>query len=208
MSDTMLKAIEEAWDNRGIAFHTSSNTYKLLSAIASEHERVRDTYNILDTINKIGTAEGRALDKLGFAVNLPRQTGEGDDRYRKRIILRYRLNSIEGTMDEIAQFTAAMVGVSSENIRFENRFDAAPATLFISAQGEVWDNSVLSREGIEEFAGQVVSAGHRVILEEAGTFLLTSDQLLNEQGNLSEHGLTSDAIETGGTLAADIVTDE
>ena len=204
---SLINKIESQWDNRGIAFYPGSNMYKLMDAITSEGDRQLEEAHTISRANKIRTAKGDLLDKFGFAVNLPRQTGESDDRYRIRIQLRYRINSIEGTMDEIAQFAAAMVGVSPDNISFETRFDAAPATLFISAQGKVWDNSVLSREEIEEFAEQVVSAGHRVILEEAGTFLLTSDELLIEQGNLLEHGLTSDTIETGGTLAADIITD-
>lgn len=204
---SLINKIESQWDNRGIAFYPGSNMYKLMAAITSEGDRQLEEAHTISRANKIRTAEGDLLDKFGFAVNLPRQTGESDDRYRVRIQLRYRLNSIEGTMDEIAQFTAAMVGVSPDNISLETRFDAAPATLFISAQAEVWDNSVLSREEIEQFAGEVVSAGHRVILEESGTFLLTSDELLIEQGNLAEHGLTSDTIETGGTLAADIITD-
>ena len=204
MSGTILRAIEEAWDNRGIAFHTSSNTYKLLSAIASEHERVRNTYNILDTLNKIGTAEGRALDKFGFAVNLPRQTGEGDDRYRKRIILRYRLNSVEGTMEEIMQFMATMLTTNTGQIEYNTRFGASPATLFISADAALYEQSPLTIAEIQQIAGEVVSAGHRVVLEKQGTFRVTSDSLLIEQGNIEEQGLTADDIETGGTLSADL----
>jgi len=204
MSGTILQAIESAWDNRGIAFHTSSNTYKLLSAIASEHERVRDTYNILDAINKIGTAEGRALDKFGFAVRLPRQTGESDDRYRKRIILQYRLNSIEGTMEEIMQFMATLLTANTDQIEYNTRFEATPATLFISADATLYEQSPLTTEEIEQIAGEVVSAGHQVVLEEQGTFRVTSDSLLIEQENIAEKGLTADDIETGGTLSTDL----
>lgn len=205
MSD-ILHTIEQKWSNRGLAFYPGSNMYSLMTAIATEYDRQIEQAGKVSAATKINTAEDDVLDKLGFAVGLPRETGESDERYRVRIKLRYRLNSIEGTMDEIAQFTAAMVGTPASEMDFTTDFNAESATLTINAQSDVWDGSVLTRQEIENFAGQVVSGGHRVTLEDSGTFILTSDSLLTQQGNIVEYGLTSDAISTGGTLASDITT--
>lgn len=197
--------MESSWDNRGVTIHSASNTYKLLTAIATEHERVRTTYNKLKALNKVGTAEGHALDKFGFAVNLPRQAGESDDSYRKRIILRYRINSIEGTMEEIMQFMATLLDTTTENVEYNTRFTVTPATLFVSTEASLYENSALTFEEIENIANEVVSAGHRIVLEERGTFRLTNDELLSNEGHIAEKGLTADDIETGGTLAADLL---
>lgn len=203
--ESLIHKVETTWDNRGVAFYHGSNMYKLVSVILQEGERQIEEAEKVRELNKIRTAEGKSLDAFGYAVNLPRRSGESDDQYRARIQLQYRINSMEGTMDEIAQFMAAMIDAPVEEFNFDTRYDAAPATIFISAQKGVWDSSALTRQTIEEFAGRVVAAGHRVVLEEEGTFLLTNDEQLAEEGHIAENGLTADDIETGGTLAADFI---
>lgn len=189
-----------SWDNEGIAFYRGSNTYKLMNALVGVLDRLSmNTEQVLSS-HHIRTAHGRELDNLGQTVNVRRLEGESDDKYRLRIQTEFRLNSIEGTFDEVAEFIIVLLNSSADNVIFDQRFDADPAVLYVSAQADIYDNTPLTRQEIIDLAGRVVSAGHEIKLEESGTFILKADGDPNDPNK----GLTSDVISTGGTLAADI----
>lgn len=188
---------KQQWNNSGIAFYEGTNTYKLASALMSEYDRLaQEIQNIYDA-QHINTAESLMLEELALPVNLPRKSGESDDKYRERIKLAYRLHFVEGTYDEIAEFAIALLGTDEFDLIED--FGAKPATLELSAPQQSYENSVLTLQEAKDFLSQTVVAGHRIILTQSGSFLLRGDG----DPNVPENGLSGVGFD-GGTLAGNL----
>ena len=199
-----IQDIENEWYNLGISFFRGSNMNKLMLALSSQLDRITDEVWEIYEQQKIETATGPQLEKLGRPVGVRRRTGEDDATLRARIQTEYRIQSIEGTTEELIEFMIAMLDADEEDIEIFTNYDAHPGAVFFAAQKELYDQSQIGIDDIQDFADRVVPAGHRVELETLGTFRVTDDDTLIEQGHDPDAGLTSDEIETGGTLAEDV----
>lgn len=187
--------------NSGIAFAPGTNTYKLMRALLTEADRVDDDLEDIYDAHHIDTAAGDNLEKIGDLVNVDRQTGEGDDRYRARIKATFRASTIETTFDQFAEFTASVLSTDLDNIEFFTSYGARPATVDVAADTAVYDSVDLLPSELADLLDGGVPAGHRVRVLERGTFRLKADGDTDDP----DRGLTSDGITTGGTLAADLV---
>lgn len=190
----------KVWDNGGIAFNENTNTYSLVKALLAPNDRIDDNLEDIYKSRYINTATGSNLDKLGHLVNLPRKYGEGDDKYRARIKVQFRVGTIGTTFDEFAEFTASLLNTDLPNITFDYNYGSDPATIFLYTDASVYDNSALTRSETADFLKKAVPAGHNVKAQERGTFRLKSDGETDD----ATKGLTSDSTSEGGTLAADI----
>jgi len=231
----ITKAARE-WDS-AIDFSPYANTYKLLNSLLSQAD---ETDNILDRVyhaHQIESAKGKELEQFGKLVNVQRNGGEPDSRYRTRIKAEFAQSRTETTFNDFVEFTASILGTNianidistnysgnpatvsvfanpqvyessalsaqeiSENIDISTNYSGNPATVSVFANPQVYESSALSAQEISEILGGGVPAGHSVNAQESGTFRLISDG----ESNDPDKGLTSDSIETGGTLAADLV---
>lgn len=201
-SDRIMQNALGAWDNQGISVAPRTNNRKLLRALLGGIEQLSlNTFEVRDS-HHIRTATGAELDKIGKLIGKRRKSNETDEKYRIRLILAFRLNSVGGTFDELAQFFSVLLDTDVENINFETKFEALPATITVRTDSQILDANVLSNTEITNFAGEVVQAGHRVTLETTGTFILIGDgDIVNDP----ETGLTGDSdLTEGGTLTGDI----
>ena len=97
-----------------------------------------------------------------------------------------------------------MLDADEDDVEVFTNYDSHPGAVFFAAQEELYEQSEIGIPDIQRFADRVVPAGHRVELETLGTFRVTDDQTILEEGHDPDAGLTSDEIETGGTLAEDV----
>jgi len=195
----VTKAARE-WDS-AIDFSPYANTYKLLNSLLSQAD---ETDNILDRVyhaHQIESAKGKELEQFGKLVNVQRNGGEPDSRYRTRIKAEFAQSRTETTFNDFVEFTASILGTNIANIDISTNYSGNPATVSVFANPQVYESSALSAQEISEILGGGVPAGHSVNAQESGTFRLISDG----ESNDPDKGLTSDSIETGGTLAADLV---
>jgi len=195
----ITKAARE-WDS-AIDFSPYANTYKLLNSLLSQAD---ETDNILDRVyhaHQIESAKGKELEQFGKLVNVQRNGGEPDSRYRTRIKAEFAQSRTETTFNDFVEFTASILGTNIANIDISTNYSGNPATVSVFANPQVYESSALSAQEISEILGGGVPAGHSVNAQESGTFRLISDG----ESNDPDKGLTSDSIETGGTLAADLV---
>lgn len=190
----------DQWDS-GIEFGPGSNTYRLVDALLSQADRIDDDLEAVYDQQHINSATGENLDKFGNLVNVSRQTGESDARYRVRIKARLRAATIEPTFDQFVQFVASVLNTSNENIGFTTNYGGDPATVTVSAPQDIYDSVALTESEVADILGEGVPAGHEVQALVGGTFRLRSDGEISDP----DKGLTSDSISTGGTLAEDIV---
>lgn len=195
-----IREAQGSWES-GIEFGKGSNTYKLMAALLSAADEIdSDLEDIYDS-QHIDTAEGKDLDKFGNLVNLNRNQGEPDAKYRARIKAEFAQAKSAATWDDFVEFAATVLSTNVQNIEFSTNYDGNPATVVVSADPAVYDSAALTAAELDDVLGGGVAAGHEVQVQEAGTFRLKSDGDTDTAAN----GLTSDSISTGGTLAADIV---
>lgn len=191
---------DEQWDS-GIAFGPGTNTYRLVKALLSEADRIDGELEEIYDQTHINTATGKSLEKIGDLVDVNRQTGEGDGKYRARIKGNFRASTTGTTYNDFSEFVATVLNTDIDNLNFLTSYDAEPATVTVNADPSVYQNTVLTAQDIVSIVEQGVPAGHAVNLTEGGTFRLKEDGDIDDPSK----GLTSDSISTGGTLAEDLL---
>lgn len=195
-----ISTAEDEWDS-GIEFGRRSNTYRLVRALLSEADRLDDNLDEVYHSHHIDFAEGEELDQFGKLVNAPRNSGEPDDKYRARIKAEFAQSKTGGDFDSFVEFVATVLNTDTSNLTFITGYEQRPATVTVSADSQVYDSIALTGEEVADLLGGGVPAGHEVAVRESGTFVLKADGDVDEPAL----GLTSDSVNTGGTLAADIV---
>jgi hypothetical protein len=195
-----INTAEQNWDS-GIDFGKQSNTYKLVRALLSEADRIDDNLTEVYHSHHIDTAEGEDLEQFGRLVNSPRKNGEPDDKYRTRIKAEFAQAKTDTDFDSFVEFCATVLGTDISNLEFGTSYDADSATVTVRADSKVFSNVALVGDEVIDIIDGGVPAGHEVKVLERGTFILKEDGDIDDP----ERGLTSDSVNTGGTLAADIV---
>jgi len=176
-----------------------SNNYSLLRGLFQSVDEVDESLEIIYDGHHINTASGEDLDEIGKFVGVDRESNESDSRYRTRIKARFRAATIEPTTDNFTEFVAAILATDIDNFTILREQFRPEVT--VSAQGDVWESRNLNVQTLVELLEDGVPAGHAVNIQEQGTFRLKVDGEVNDP----DQGLTSDSIETGGTLASDLV---
>ena len=123
-----------------------------------------------------------------------------EDKFRARIKATFRASTIGATFDEFVEFTGSVLSTDFDNIDFITAYDSTPATITVQAEESLFESVGFSASDIDELLNEGVPAGHNVNVQTAGTFRLKSDGDTDD----ADKGLTSDSIQTGGTLTADI----
>jgi len=186
------------WSNYGVSIDERSNTYALMRALTSQCDRIDKDLSVVRQARHIETAVGKEVDRLGKIVSVSRRDGETDERLKKRIVLAFYAARTTCSFDEFARFTIEILDTDFSDAEFWYDFENYHATIFVSAYPETYDRSPFTRGEIADYLAEVVPAGHRVNIQEQGTFIVKDD---NDQDD-PDRGLTSDEIETGGGLAS------
>jgi hypothetical protein len=176
-----------------------SNNYALLRGLLQSSDKVDESAELIYNAHHINTASGEDLDEIGKFVGVDRESNESDSRYRTRIKARFRAATIEPTTDNFTEFVAAILATGIDNFTILREQFRPEVT--ISAQGNVWESNDLTAQTLVELLEDGVPAGHAVNVQEQGTFRLKVDGEVDDP----DQGLTSDSIETGGTLASDLI---
>jgi hypothetical protein len=176
-----------------------SNNYSLLRGLFQSVDEVDESLEIIYDGHHVNTASDDDLDEIGKFVGVDRESNESDSRYRTRIKARFRAATIEPTTDNFTEFVAAILATDIDNFTILREQFRPEVT--ISAQENVWESNDLTAQTLVELLEDGVPAGHAVNVQEQGTFLLKVDGEVDDP----DQGLTSDNIETGGTLASDLI---
>lgn len=197
---TAATAVRNSWENAGIPLRGANR--QLGGALAEEKATIRRQLDFLREARHINDAAGEQLDDIGAIAGIARQEDESDDKYRARIKTTLIAARSSGRFTDILQTTAAIVEADTDRIELETQFDSDPGTAFVYVRTADVEDSVLTVTEIQELLNDAVLAGHRVevIAQGATPFTVINDAQVNDP----DHGLTSDAISTGGGLVSDI----
>lgn len=194
-----IRQAKREWDS-ALAFADNSNNRRLFDALLTAADRIDSDIEDIYEQTHIDSATDRELDQFGELVNVERKSNESDDKYRARIKATFRASTMGSTFDQFTEFVSVVLNTDIDNIRFLTPYERFPATVDVSANSEIYDALNLTNQDVIELLERGVPAGHEVRVFEEGTFRLKSDG----DGDDPSKGLTSDAIETGGTLRQDL----
>lgn len=200
-ADRNIREAEDGWDNDGVTFREGSNTHKLMRALLTipddeDHrlQQIRDSHHI-------DHATGKELDQIGKLVQVRRKQGEGDDKYRARIKVQFRIGNIGTSFDEFAEFVAVLLQTDVNNILYNHNYELKPATIEVYADPEHYNNVEMSRQEVAKYLSKAVPGGHDVDAYEYGTFRLKGDG----ENDTARNGLTSNSTDEGGRLTSDLL---
>lgn len=124
----------------------------------------------------VQTATGRELEKLAKFVGVRRNTGEVDDKFRKRILANFFALSSDTTFEDFARVVKDITDGDASEISILRPPDTPSAQVDILVDGAVLDDSPLTNTEIEGLLKEAVPAGHTVNLVERGTFAFASTE--------------------------------
>lgn len=198
-NDRNITTVEQSWDS-SIEIGTGSNMQKLIRALLSQANRIDAELEEVYEQQHINSATGKNLDHFGELINVSRNGNEPRDKYRARIKAEFAQSRIGTDFNSFTEFCASILNTQISNIEFSTNYAANAATVVVSANPSIYTSSSLNTQDVSDLLSNGVPAGHEVVIQEAGTFRLKSDG----ESDTASNGLTSDSIETGGTLAADL----
>lgn len=167
-TETNIHRLQNQWSNDGVPLDADSNIKRLLRSIATAldyfDERLQEVY----TQNNVVTATGGSLDNIGYLANVPRKTGESDDRYRLRIIATVWSSLSGATFDEVAQFISFVLDTDVRDIDLHS-VDHEPL-VYVDADGSLIEDSPFTGEEIADLANRIIPLDHNCILRLRGDF--------------------------------------
>jgi hypothetical protein len=196
MADNTEDLISE-WDLTVIYPFEDTNLYGLLSGLAAAYDDIDEAVQDLLEQRHVETATGRSLELLGDLADVSRQSGESDDKYRKRIVASFRAGLSGATFEDLLSFLEFILEIDGETIEISQDTGARAS---VNLPSNAVTQSPLTSSEITQLSEDVVPAGHTISLVQSGTFEVKADGTANDP----DKGLTSDSISTGGTLSQDI----
>lgn len=189
---------EQQWQYP-LLFSKGSNNRKLFEVFSKLFDEAdQDIENIYNQ-QHINSATGNDLDKFGKLVNVARKSNENDDKYRARIKATFRASTIGTTFDEFTEFCAEVLTTNIQNLNFNTPYVSEPATVVVGAEESIYADLGFTNSEITNLLQKGSPAGHKVDVVVGGTFQVKSDGQTDD----ATKGLTSDNIETGGTVKSD-----
>jgi len=189
---------EQQWEYP-LLFSKGSNNRKLFEVFSKLFDEAdQDIENIYNQ-QHINSATGNDLDKFGKLVNVARKSNENDDKYRARIKATFRASTIGTSFDEFTEFCAEVLTTNIQNLNFNTPYVSEPATVVVGAEESIYSDLGFTNNEITNLLQKGSPAGHKVDVVVGGTFQVKSDGQTDD----ATKGLTSDNIETGGTVKSD-----
>jgi len=200
-----VHAGEDAWDNHGISFNRTTNTFKLYSALISDTYEREQTLEAVRDGTHVRTAEDEVLEKIGRLVGVQRRTNENDDTLRARIIAEGASGLSDGTFESVLEIVATILNINTTEIRLVPLHSVGDrvggGVTYIRVPENALDASNIDNTTLTEIFDGLVFAGHRVVVQKASegveeVFTLRGDGQIDDPSL----GLTTPSNEGGYLL--------
>jgi hypothetical protein len=130
-----------------------------LDTFASEIERIEYSRDEVSLARHVDFAQIGALDKLGDFVLVDRKQGEPDRLYRERIKMELRVATSGGTMRDIKEASASVLGTDPSRIRVGEDFPDDPAEFRLGVPRRPLDSSEVSLDEFVNIVQRTKAAG-------------------------------------------------
>ena len=111
----------------------------------------------------IETASNAQLEKFGERFDLPRQQGESDAHYRKRIRLQIPQYTTGATIPELLRLSEILLECDPENLAIIESFDLEPARIDVLVDEHVLSNRNITVDEYVDLLQTVKPAGVRLV---------------------------------------------
>lgn len=126
--DTILTHVDDAMSRLLEQYKGKSGISGIISAMGEQFQDMEDTIFSLVLGREIATAIGAQLDLLGTIVNLAREPGQSDDRYRVLLYVKIGQNTSQGTPEKLISVYKLLTGA---DVVFYRNLTRASVTLSV-----------------------------------------------------------------------------
>jgi hypothetical protein len=120
----------------------------------------------------IESATNEQLELLAANVGVERKSGESETSFRSRTRAGYLIAISEGTYEDVAKATLALLNTGSSGITFENPPNTNGGVGRIELQQTIIDDSALTQQEIADELTEAVPLGHRIEIISTDTWRL------------------------------------
>lgn len=200
-SNRAISTATEVWHdtNPGIPLHPKKRLYALLMGLTSNADRMLEDLEDIRHAQHIETADSEHIDKLAQTVGVNRQMGESDAHFRARIKARVAAAITDTSHGDTVNFIGAILNTGADNIRIQTNYTVDAEQITVGLREADINASDFTEAEIRDIIDTLLPAAHTALVTLQGTFRLIADGDTNDP----DRGLTSDSIQTGGTLSED-----
>jgi len=142
-----------------------------LRVLKRQHERLTNDIEQLYDQLLIETATGEFLERLGLKYNVERQTGESNEKLRKRMYARRDVANSRGTYKGIAQLAMTLFDADPHEVSVLRPSDTNEmGTAEIQVPQQRFDNAPFTKSEIGDLLSDAAIGGHRIRVAEANVF--------------------------------------
>lgn len=170
----------------------------LVATFSEFAQGIADTRNETLGARYIDIAHGQSLDNIGKLIQVPRQTGEQDPRYRIRLKAYFRRLVGGGTIDEIRQTISLLLDCDVEDVELREPFETTCARFDITLDESILTNAPISTDELLAFVAGFRAAGVKVAFSVSGSFTHRSLADLRAGVDIGEKGYSESTY--SGTL--------
>lgn len=163
----------EAWDVPGVDIFHGSSQRRLLRTLLQSLATLDDSIDDVYADRFVMSASGTALDLLSGEVNLQRQTGESDDRLRRRILARYKQRQSSGTYDDLAAVSKILV--DTNDVQIEAAEETGGGTARVIYNEADLNASPFTSTEVTEILEESLIATDTLDVGTTGRFVFSSD---------------------------------
>lgn len=166
--------IIENWDHP-VELDEDKNLYDLLLVPAEENKRLDlDLEEVYDD-RFLDSASGEELKKIAKLVNAEKKTGEGEEKFRKRVRGEFAVQASDTTYDSFVSVLLSILEADASSVDITTPPDTHDKVVEVKVDGGIISDNPLSNSEINDLLDRTVSAGARVDLFETGSFAFAGD---------------------------------
>ncbi|UBF22614.1 P2 gpI-like phage tail protein [Halorubrum tailed virus 25] len=176
-----------------------SGNYRFLSTIAERLESLENDIESIDRATSIQYADTiDQLEQLAELVNLQPYQNETTEHFRARVFAEFQLITSKGTVSDLLNATATILGVEIEDIRYTEEYTTAAGSARLNVPFSKLDQIPLSESEFGEIVSELVPSSYRVDVLKVGTFTFVSPETYNDGTFVHDPDLGYDGLDTNG----------
>lgn len=184
-----------------------SGNYRLLEPIANELDSTEGDLGAVDRALTVQTADSiEQLEELAKLVGLYHMKDESLEHFRARILAEYQLVTSNGTVADLINGIATILGIDEELVEYTEQHTTAAGNCRVSVPRRRLDQFQLTYAEFGEIVESLIPASYRIDVFQKGTFNYITPAEYNANSSQAEFGYdgldtNGDPKDSGGTYA-------
>lgn len=174
ISSNNKEDIIKNWDHP-IELTEDKNLYDLLLVLSKENRRIDLDLEELYDDRFLDSASGEELKKIAKLVNAEMKTGEGEEKFRKRVRGEFAVQASDTTYESFATILLSILEANASSVEITTPPDTHDKVVEVRVDSGIINENPLSMSEINDLLDRTVSAGARVDIYETGAFAFAGD---------------------------------